>query len=80
MDIQVILQDPSQLLPLIMLYTISIVQSEMKFFGWYDTEALKKHYGKKIRELEEEKRIVQVIINSIEYLFPLSVSYLRNNA
>ncbi|KAK1363794.1 kinesin-like protein KIN-4A [Heracleum sosnowskyi] len=34
-------------------------ESEMKYFGWYDTEALKKHYGKKIRELEEEKRIVQ---------------------
>ncbi|XP_017219919.1 kinesin-like protein KIN-4A isoform X2 [Daucus carota subsp. sativus] len=34
-------------------------ESEMKIFGWYDTEALKKHYGKKIRELEEEKRIMQ---------------------
>lgn len=31
----------------------------MKLFGG-DTEALKQHFGKKIMELEEEKRIVQV--------------------
>ncbi|KAL5753019.1 hypothetical protein ACOSP7_023194 [Xanthoceras sorbifolium] len=31
-------------------------ESEMKLF---DTEALKQHFGKKITELEEEKRIVQ---------------------
>lgn len=32
----------------------------MKLFGGIDTEALKQHFGKKITELEEEKRIVQV--------------------
>ncbi|KAJ9670656.1 hypothetical protein PVL29_026915 [Vitis rotundifolia] len=33
-------------------------ESEMKLFGG-DTEALKQHFGKKIMELEEEKRTVQ---------------------
>lgn len=32
----------------------------MKLFGDVDTEALRHHFGKKIMELEEEKRIVQV--------------------
>lgn len=36
------------------------VQSEMKLFGGLDTMALKQHFGKKIMELEEEKRTVQV--------------------
>lgn len=37
------------------------VQSEMRVFGGIvDTEALKQHFGKKIMELEEEKRIVRV--------------------
>ncbi|XP_050291792.1 kinesin-like protein KIN-4A isoform X1 [Quercus robur] len=34
-------------------------ECEMKLFGGIDTEALKQHFGKKITELEEEKRIVQ---------------------
>ncbi|KAH9712045.1 kinesin-like protein KIN-4A [Citrus sinensis] len=34
-------------------------ESEMKLFGDIDTEALRHHFGKKIMELEEEKRIVQ---------------------
>ncbi|KAJ4714826.1 Kinesin-like protein [Melia azedarach] len=34
-------------------------ESEMKLFGGVGTEALKHHFGKKIMELEEEKRIVQ---------------------
>ncbi|KAL9461351.1 hypothetical protein AB3S75_004367 [Citrus x aurantiifolia] len=34
-------------------------ESEMKLFGDVDTEALRHHFGKKIIELEEEKRIVQ---------------------
>lgn len=34
-------------------------ESEMKLFGGIDAEALKQHFGKKIMELEEEKRIVQ---------------------
>ncbi|KAL4179730.1 hypothetical protein AMTRI_Chr13g121520 [Amborella trichopoda] len=34
-------------------------ESEMKMFGGVDTLALKQHFGKKLLELEEEKRIVQ---------------------
>uniref|UniRef100_A0A2P2M7K1 Kinesin-like protein n=1 Tax=Rhizophora mucronata TaxID=61149 RepID=A0A2P2M7K1_RHIMU len=34
-------------------------ESEMKLFGGINTEALKQHFGKKILELEDEKRIVQ---------------------
>ncbi|KAJ7958190.1 Kinesin-like protein [Quillaja saponaria] len=34
-------------------------ESEMKFFGALDTESLKHHFGKKIMELEDEKRAVQ---------------------
>ncbi|KZV54561.1 hypothetical protein F511_01359 [Dorcoceras hygrometricum] len=34
-------------------------ESEMKLFGCPDTVALKQHFGKKILELEEEKRTVQ---------------------
>jgi len=32
----------------------------MKLFGISDAEALKHHFGKKIVELEDEKRAVQV--------------------
>ncbi|OIS97045.1 kinesin-like protein kin-4a [Nicotiana attenuata] len=35
------------------------VKSEMKLYGGFDTMALKQHFGKKIIELEEEKRAVQ---------------------
>ncbi|KDP41698.1 hypothetical protein JCGZ_16105 [Jatropha curcas] len=34
-------------------------ESEMKLFGGIDTAALKQHFGKKIMELEDEKRAVQ---------------------
>ncbi|KAH7671958.1 Plus-end-directed kinesin ATPase protein [Dioscorea alata] len=34
-------------------------ESEMKLFGGLDTFALKQHFGKKLMELEDEKRIVQ---------------------
>ncbi|XP_058080268.1 kinesin-like protein KIN-4A isoform X2 [Magnolia sinica] len=34
-------------------------ESEMKLFGGFDTIALKQHFGKKLMELEDEKRIVQ---------------------
>ncbi|KAG9440503.1 hypothetical protein H6P81_020668 [Aristolochia fimbriata] len=34
-------------------------ESEMKLFGGFDTFALKQHFGKKLMELEDEKRIVQ---------------------
>ncbi|KAL6317774.1 hypothetical protein AAG906_030528 [Vitis piasezkii] len=34
-------------------------ETEMKLFGGLDTVALKQHFGKKIVELEEEKRTVQ---------------------
>lgn len=36
-------------------------QTEMKLFGGFDTTTLKKHFGKKIMELEDEKRTVHVI-------------------
>ncbi|EXB56498.1 Chromosome-associated kinesin KIF4A [Morus notabilis] len=35
-------------------------ESEMKLFGIPDTMALKQHFGKKIMELEDEKRAVQL--------------------
>ncbi|KAJ7952827.1 Kinesin-like protein [Quillaja saponaria] len=34
-------------------------ESEMKLIGGFDAEALKQHFGQKVMELEEEKRIVQ---------------------
>lgn len=34
-------------------------ESEMKLFGGVDTVALKQHFGKKLTELEDEKRAVQ---------------------
>ncbi|KAH9625602.1 hypothetical protein KSS87_017077 [Heliosperma pusillum] len=34
-------------------------ESEMRLFGEVDTETLKQHFGKKIMELEDEKRTVQ---------------------
>ncbi|XP_021759534.1 kinesin-like protein KIN-4A [Chenopodium quinoa] len=34
-------------------------ESEMKLFGEADTETLKQHFGKKLMELEDEKRAVQ---------------------
>ncbi|KAF9668535.1 hypothetical protein SADUNF_Sadunf14G0013600 [Salix dunnii] len=34
-------------------------ESEMKLFGGADTAALKQHFGKKIMEMEDEKRAVQ---------------------
>ena len=40
-------------------YRPFFLQSEMKVIA-VDTETLKQHFGKKILELEEEKRKVQV--------------------
>lgn len=40
----------------------------MKLFGGVGTEALKHHFGKKIMELEEEKRIVQVKLCILVFL------------
>ncbi|KAI4316678.1 hypothetical protein L6164_024634 [Bauhinia variegata] len=34
-------------------------ESEIKLFGASDAEALKQHFGRKIMELEDEKRVVQ---------------------
>ncbi|XP_020597995.1 kinesin-like protein KIN-4A, partial [Phalaenopsis equestris] len=34
--------------------------SEMKMFGGFETIALKQHFGKKLMELEDEKRSVQL--------------------
>lgn len=41
---------------------VQTVKSEMKLYGGFDTTALKQHFGKKILELEEEKRAVQVVL------------------
>lgn len=38
----------------------------MKLFGKVDTAVLKQHFGKKLMELEEEKKTVQVK----GYIFP----------
>jgi hypothetical protein len=35
----------------------------MKMYGGIETLTLKQHFGKKIMELEEEKRAVQVSFN-----------------
>jgi len=40
----------------------------MKLFG-VDTEALKQHFGKKIMELEEEKRKVQVELDLFNFKY-----------
>ncbi|XP_057718031.1 succinate-semialdehyde dehydrogenase [NADP(+)]-like isoform X7 [Arachis stenosperma] len=42
-------------------------ESEMKHIG-IDTEALKEHFGKKVMELEEEKRIMQNLSVNIDGL------------
>lgn len=42
------------------------MQSEMKMFGGFDTLALKQHFGKKLMELEDEKKTVQVVLNTME--------------
>lgn len=39
----------------------------MKLFGVSDPVALKQHFGKKIVELEEEKRAVQVNFQAFEF-------------
>ena len=33
-------------------------------FGGFDTLALKQHFGKKLMELEDEKKTVQVVENT----------------
>lgn len=45
------------------------LQSEMKLFGEADTETLKQHFGKKLMELEDEKRAVQVQFDFRLYTF-----------
>ena len=48
----------------------------MKLFGGFDTMTLKQHFGKKIMELEDEKRAVQVNISiSIFFFFTIFVSF-----
>lgn len=41
--------------------TKKIIQSEMKLYVDFNTMARKQHFGKKLLELEEERRAVQVI-------------------
>ena len=43
------------------------VESEMKLVGGSDTVALKQHFGKKIMELEDEKRTVQVNLKAFDF-------------
>ncbi|CAL0305807.1 unnamed protein product [Lupinus luteus] len=38
---------------------LELKESEMKIFGAPDAELLKQHFGRKIMELEDEKRVVQ---------------------
>lgn len=45
---------------ILLTFGLMFVQSEMKFLEGPDTVALKQHFGKKILELEDEKRAVQV--------------------
>lgn len=40
----------------------------MKLFGGVDTVVLKQHFGKKIMELEDEKKAVQVKKKSHKFL------------
>lgn len=44
------------------------VQSEMKLFGVSDPVALKQHFGKKIVELEDEKKVVQVNLPLLNFM------------
>ena len=56
-----------------------LLQSEMKLFGGFDTMTLKQHFGKKIMELEDEKRAVQVnihisiFVHLSQFLIPFNV-------
>jgi len=55
---------------------IKHLQSEMKMYGC-DTVALKQHFGKKLMELEEEKRAVQVsLLNCFIYHMRSSSSHI----
>lgn len=47
---------------------LTSVQSEMKFIEGSDTVALKQHFGKKILELEDEKRTVQVNLKPLNLM------------
>ena len=49
-------------------------ESEMKLFDGYDTAALKQYFGKKIAEVEDEKRSVQVGIICFALLPQVEVS------
>lgn len=51
----------------------------MKLFGGLDTVALKQHFGKKIMELEDEKRTVQVKYTIFSLYMSLIVEKLRCN-
>ncbi|CAF1932032.1 unnamed protein product, partial [Brassica napus] len=48
-------------------------ESEMKLFDGYDPAALKQHFGKKVAEVEDEKRFFQV-----EYVLHLMLKEERN--
>lgn len=48
-------------------YSFSLLKAEMKRFAGTDTSVLKQHYEKKVHELEQEKRALQVIALSKIY-------------
>lgn len=50
----------------LILSPLFFLQSEMKLIA-VDTETLKQHFGKKILELEEEKRKVQVELDLFNF-------------
>ena len=41
-----------------------LLKAEMKRFAGTDTSVIKQHYEKKVHELEQEKRALQVIAHS----------------
>ena len=57
-------------------------ESTKKLFGGIDTQALKKYFGKKITELQEEKRIVQqqrdCFLAEVENIAPNSDGHTKN--
>ena len=69
-----------RILPLILMGTQKV--SEKKPFGGIDSQALMQHFGKKITELKEEKRIVQqqrdCFLAEVENIAPNSDGHTKN--
>lgn len=54
------------------------MQSEMKLIGGTDLETLRQHFGRKIIELEDEKRKVQVLpeIHTLNIYFEPKIKFM----